>query len=632
MNIDYLHSDELEHELKIRGYPTDGTVADKRKRLRPAVRMEKEGVVFTKNISLDFDSEIGTCTDKVEELKAAVDNFNFDNAANEYKRYRSRLLYIMGRINRLLDLDNDPRKGQLMVKCGEISDFLEETVLLLEPIKVPEFPSCIPTNMSAGTSPTPANTGSSPQRSATQINQSSRSNNVSLIDVDPQDLAGAIGDLQVNDTTRVVITSGTQTISTSNASLASLIPTVRYSQPGFVAPATSAPETTQGSLPLSMQRFAPYSAPYQYPSTAFQPQPAVQTQPAFPTQATYQFQPDAQQAQAMLKGGPQIAQRGGVSDFPVATGNPLGRVTFSGLPGDARQNMESTMGSGLEHTHDRLRIFKTVSQWNVKFDGSASVRNFLESVDELRVACGISKMQLMGVAIVLFKGVALDWFRANSCQSHTWDDLVTMLRVSFLPGEYEEDIWADIRARTQGQYERSTTYISVMQNLFNKLAERPSEHTRLQIIRRNLLPYIQSQLALIDCYTISDLTVACQRVEDSQAHIARFRPPPTNPTMVTERELMYNPRLYRHQVTALNTAASVNFSQEPSSANSDHVPSPERPLNSRSRNMICWNCRQAGHIKRDCRQPRSKHCFGCGNPDVTKATCPRCSGNGPMAR
>lgn len=581
MNIDYLHGDELEYELAIRGYPAEGTVAEKRSRLRPALRMEKEGIAFAKHGFIDFGEEIEVCTAKVKNLVEAVDQFNYSKTQTEVKKYRSRLLHIVGRLNRLVCPMEDPRKGELLTKCGEISDFLEESTQLMQPVKVPEFGSVIPgAEASSFSGTTTATNADVPNNSFRQV-ASDQSRNTSLLDVDPTELETAISDLQVNFQTHGTMSANTQAVMTGNTTtLSSVIP---VSYPTSMSSATHGfgnwrttglgPVTCQASVPISSQ-------PQQSWQRGQQPQ----------TASAVEYRKDCPK--------------------PFTAGQ---RVTF---PEDSVHGVVHGVPEVV--THDRLRVFKTVSQWQLKFNGLTGVNNFLEGVEELRMACGVTKTQLKGAAIVLFEGVALEWFRANVDHSHTWDNLVQMLRTAFLPGEYEEDIWADIRARTQGQQERVTTYISVMQNLFNKLGQKPSEEMRLRIIRRNLLPYIQQQLALTDFRTLPELTWACQRIEESQTRIDRFKPPPTNPMFVTERELMYNPRRYK-QVSSIEVPTRVEASQN--TCSSQATGATPRTVTKQT----CWNCRQAGHIKRNCTQPHRKHCYGCGMPNVIKATCPRCS-------
>lgn len=591
MNIDHLHSEELDYELNIRGYPSDGTVAEKRRRARTALRLEKDGAAFTPVSLLDPEEEIGICDQKVTELKDAVDNFNFDNAANEYKRFRSRLLHLLGRLNRVISSDVSSQKGRLLVKCSEISDFLEESVLLLDPIQIPNMPTCIPTaqNESSASS---MNDAAANQSSETR-GKMDQGRNSSLLDVSPEELESEINHLQLNCPAQSATTPVTQSIVTTLAGShttssanhlgcyrscyvpehqsSGLLPQVSY--PGFVPPPAG-----------------PVTLPPQYNQSVPQPESRVNCSQEVPTVPTSYRRVNFMQPQVM------------------------GGVTSGTQPNNwVRQG-------------DQARVFKIVSQWNIKYDGMSSINNFLGSIEELRVACGFSKDQLMGVAVILFGGVALDWFRANISSSHCWDDLTGLLKEAFLPVEYEEDLWTDIRLRTQGQCERTMAFVAVMQNLFSRLSERPNEHTRLRIIRRNLLPHIQGQLALSNFNTISELLAACQRIEDAQVRAERFKPPPTNPNLVTEQALMYNPRRYRTAVHSVQAILGVAAGE----AESLPTASASAPVRHSSR-VVCWNCRQTGHVKRSCPNPPTRHCFGCGEPGVIRQSCPRCSGNAQPA-
>lgn len=601
MLVDYLHNDELDYELAVRDHPTGGTVADKRKRLRSVRRLEKDGVVFPLNLNLDFEEEIKICQAKVTELKGAVDTFNFSNARNDYKRIKARLLHVMGRLSRISGSDQMSEKGELLCACGEISDFLEETVLMLEPIRVPEMPSTLPQqDGTAGTStdiPTNLSLGGR--------KESSPNNSQSLIDVDPTDLDNAIHDLQISTSVQTTITPVTQTITTTLArgNNNTAIPTGFVSQPWIVPPATTVAGISQGPYPLLIppvpaQSFAVTCSGSSGVSVGFQP-----------TNSQQVCRPSA----------------------PIQEGGSSRLTSSADREGNSSDSQRHFRGNS-RHFDDPSKVFKTVSQWRLIFDGSSGLNTFLEGVEELRVACGFTEAQLMGVAVILFKGVALNWFRANIHSQHTWQDLVRLLRSAFLTGEYEEDVWADIRSRTQGLQERVTAYLAVMQNLFRKLSEMPSEQTRLRIIRRNLLPYIQTQLALTNIPTLEELYAACQRVEDAQSCIGRFRPPPTNPNLVTERDFMYQPPRQRQHINYIAPTSITNSGPQPQST-SGSLLRPQQVLNHSGNNrvgLICWNCQEGGHVKRDCQKPRMKRCFKCGQPSVIGSGCPRCSGNSSL--
>lgn len=631
METNYLRSDELDFELAVRGYPTDGTVDEKRKRLRPALRLERDGAVFSFSTSLEPRDEVGVCGGKVEELKGAIDAFNFANAAAECKRIRSRLLHVVGRLNRIDDQSVAAEKGQLLVRCGEISDFLEESMMLLDAVRVPEFPSMISAlrgdvaadaTMAEAALPTngPDNRGS-----AADLD---RGHNVSLLDVDPDDLAATISGLQLEGSIHTPAAPGVRSVPVTGGPVvvSSALPTsVAYTDSGSRGAGLMFPRQTPSDYYRQSDPIPPHAA-HQAPIAA--------GRPVFPQQQRCSVLSREQGAPVQYSAaGHRYDQRSQPSDWPTSRQSrpPVGedfsdfhecipdqssrRVSFAEPPHDMLGGVRYREMQG-----DRSRIFKTVSHWNISFDGSCGVNSFLERVEELRVACGFSTDQLMSVAVTLFRGSALDWFRANITNNYTWNDLVSSLRAAFLSGEYEEDIWTDIRNRTQGQQERSVTYISVMQNLFNKLSDRPHEQTRLRMIRRNLLPELQSLLSLHSFSSIAELTMACHQIEDTQLRIQRFKPPPTKPSSVTEQELMYDPRKCK-QISAMQSSASTSLTQF---ERAERVPSPARVTSSA---VTCWNCRQRGHVKRDCSRPPSKHCFGCGRPDVIKAECPRCSGN-----
>lgn len=262
------------------------------------------------------------------------------------------------------------------------------------------------------------------------------------------------------------------------------------------------------------------------------------------------------------------------------------------------------------------RTFDIVSKWKLNFDGSSSVMSFIERVEELRRACGLSKAQLVASAICLFSGAALSWYRAIRNQVASWDDLMTRLKTTYLSSEYEEDIWSDIRSRTQGSQEKSAIFISMMENLFSRLEQKPSEQARLKIIRRNLSPYLQNHLSSHNFATISELLAACRGVEDVYCRTQRLKPPPSDPRQVTEPEFMYRPSPIRNPV-------KVN-SISPGSPSCSFPDKPSTSRQSVSPNITCWNCRRQGHTRRECRQPFAKRCFSCGRQGFTVMTCPDC--------
>nr|CAI5864291.1 unnamed protein product [Callosobruchus analis] len=155
-----------------------------------------------------------------------------------------------------------------------------------------------------------------------------------------------------------------------------------------------------------------------------------------------------------------------------------------------------------------------VYRWKLQFDGQSTVTSFLERISEMQSSRCVSDSQLLRAGPEIFTKDALLWYRTRKFES--WSQLVDQLRADFLPYDYEYDLWEEIRRRTQGATGKVLIYVSVMENLFNRLgSSKPDEEARVRIIQRNLLPHIQSQLSLQPPRTISELLRLCRMVEET---------------------------------------------------------------------------------------------------------------------
>lgn len=253
-----------------------------------------------------------------------------------------------------------------------------------------------------------------------------------------------------------------------------------------------------------------------------------------------------------------------------------------------------------------------IHRWGLRYDGQSSVTNFLERIEELRISRGVPKEKLLQSAVELFERDALLWYRINDFAS--WEDLVEKLKEAFQPYDYENSLWDEIRRRTQGAQERVISYVSVMENLFRKLNVRPAESERLQIIRRNMLPYIQTQMALHQVQTINDLLRTARVIEETEFRIQKFLPPPTITRNLMEPELAYR------KVTTRDTHAAPVTTEV--TRNGDGT----------SRPVLCWNCGEHDHKFRRCKKPKKIFCFKCGKSEVTSTSCPTCQKNGRATR
>jgi hypothetical protein len=147
-------------------------------------------------------------------------------------------------------------------------------------------------------------------------------------------------------------------------------------------------------------------------------------------------------------------------------------ITFSG------KVLEMSVNSFLERVEE-YRVARGVStqqipvcKWGITFSGKVlemSVNSFLERVEEYRVARGVSTHELLASAIDLLEGPALIWYRSVRSTVHSWEEFVRLIRLEYLPFDYEHELWSEIRHRVQGAEESVGAYFACMINLFNRL-------------------------------------------------------------------------------------------------------------------------------------------------------------------
>lgn len=251
-----------------------------------------------------------------------------------------------------------------------------------------------------------------------------------------------------------------------------------------------------------------------------------------------------------------------------------------------------------------VRSYKTVpvSKWNLKFSGSGqmSLSAFLEHVEELRVARGVSKEELYISAIDLFTDKALLWYRANRKKAVDWNGLVKLLKDEFHSVDYDERLFDEIKVRTQGPTESIGMYLAVMDTMFGRLSARISEQQQLKIILRNITPFYQNQLGLIDVKSKQELLDLGRRLEARKLYMDSYVPPARRKTAL-EPDLAYLEAPASHSL-ALTESTTQNIT------------------------VKCYRCGQSGHKAFACQNKAyNKYCYRCKKEGFTVRTCPNCS-------
>ncbi|KAI5637291.1 retrotransposon gag protein domain-containing protein [Phthorimaea operculella] len=179
----------------------------------------------------------------------------------------------------------------------------------------------------------------------------------------------------------------------------------------------------------------------------------------------------------------------------------------------------------------------------IKFDGKSCVRSFIQRITEFRKARDISSSKLLSYATEIFTGDALHWFRGLDGQddSSDWDALLTRLKKDFDQTDYDYRLLSEIRARTQGENENITIYLSIMSGLFSRLSSELSNEDKLEILLHNIKPCYASTLA--SATTIPDIDTLrslCRNYENIHARLANYKEPPRPSSETLAPEYAYN--------------------------------------------------------------------------------------------
>lgn len=259
-----------------------------------------------------------------------------------------------------------------------------------------------------------------------------------------------------------------------------------------------------------------------------------------------------------------------------------------------------------------------VHKWGIKFSGSdsgTSVLSFLADVEEKAEWKGVDVNSLVAAASEFFEGDAKVWYRSMKKKIDSWNELKILMRKEFLPLNYYDTLWEEIRSRKQGVNEPIGTYVANMTGLFDwlELGEVVTEEMKLNLIRKNLAPFYLEKLALMHIHSLEELKSYGKHLEVNKQRVELYEGSKTKPKVLAPEFACKQPGR-RPVVHALEN---------------------NKPLTASSGGAKCWKCNAEGHSFSVCKEEQKwKFCYRCGKKDETTKSCPKCSktpkgGKGP---
>ncbi|KAH0816647.1 hypothetical protein GEV33_006145 [Tenebrio molitor] len=231
--------------------------------------------------------------------------------------------------------------------------------------------------------------------------------------------------------------------------------------------------------------------------------------------------------------------------------------------------------------YEVMRVYEGDSQpvfkWKIHFDGSTrdetAVLGFIQDVDDQMEILDITEHEVM-----------------HESDVRTWSDFCRKLRKELPPRDYEETDLERLKQFKQSSDESATIFIARFNHRAHFLPTALSNERKLEILRRNILPYYQEKLWDKNINTIQQLINYCDRLDDTRLSVEKF---------------------------ARGKAKTPNY--EPG----------------RKRTTVtCYRCGKEGHMSREC--PMKQKYAKCGKTTGTNSSCPECnakpSGNGERGK
>lgn len=285
------------------------------------------------------------------------------------------------------------------------------------------------------------------------------------------------------------------------------------------------------------------------------------------------------------------------------TGKTSGREEMVGPTQDAN-------GNRVDDQQQSHRGGKSVPvyKWGLTFDHESgqSIGAFLDRVEELRRARGVTELELYESAVDLFRGSTLIWYRSTRTRIKTWKELCKELKAVFQSPDYEFVLQQEITNRIQGEQEPIDLYLAAMEGLYGRLSTKVSEQSKICQLRHNLNPYLQDKLCLCNFNSVEELRTMARQAEAGRLRTSLQRPPMRNAVLMEPDLAWQGPSRgrYGHPAGRIAAMQAKEFNQP---------------------RLRCWNCLTVGHTFKKCKEDRKRFCFGCGEKDVIKAKCRNCS-------
>lgn len=327
---------------------------------------------------------------------------------------------------------------------------------------------------------------------------------------------------------------------------------------------------------------------------------------------------------------------------------PMQPNSLSGSPRDphltARPGMSQPSGTPFPNSYDRTAFpnaygssgyvrrqphqqCNIIEKWP-KFSGDNNtipVTDFLRQIDILCRSYDITKQELRRHAHLLFKENAYVWYTTYEDRFQSWETLESYLKMRYDNPNRDRIVKEELRNRKQRPNELFSAFLADIEMLAQRLNHKMTEREKYELIVENMKIGYKRRLALEPINSIEHLAQMCYKFDALEPNlytgVGQTKPTIHQLTADDEDGEDYEGEDVE-QIFALQkrfgTFSRVNKDAKAAGTKSSLDNSTATTLPQ----LVCWNCRQTGHLWKDCNQKKEIFCHICGHVDTTAFRCP----------
>lgn len=274
-------------------------------------------------------------------------------------------------------------------------------------------------------------------------------------------------------------------------------------------------------------------------------------------------------------------------------------------------NSNNSFPNSINNEQIKIRVDK----FGINFDGNLqrlTVEEFIFRLECLQTQYGIPWEEVLRDFRLLVSGPALEWFwyaqRLKNFSS--WSHLREALMCQYRTTKSTFEAMRELVDRKQVVNEPIDVYFHNMAQLRARLVQPISDLDMVNILKVNVKENIK-----VIVYPMSISTVEMLRTECKEAE-RNFPRREQRPIQMNSRPARHVNEMYVGEYGRLETdfqpdveeVAAIRFNQQ-----------------QQTRQLVCWNCREGGHVFMDCpSSERALFCYRCGKPNTITPKCPNC--------